>query len=258
MMATGYEPLNTLKPVADGLWLIDGPSQLHGRIPYPTRATVVRLADGGLWVHSPTKLTDALQAELDALGPVAHLVAPNHGHVTHIAAWAAAYPQARCWAAPGADVPGAQELQMGAAEDPWAGQLDQIVVRAGRKLREAAFSHRASRTLILTDLIEALETQHLPPHARPIVWLSGTDHTSGHMRPSYRWSLKSDDKSKLADDVDVMIGWGPKRIIIAHGRWFRLEGVPVLEQAFRKVLRARRWEEAFEEHERLSGQAKGK
>lgn len=253
MTATGYEPLDTLKPVADGLWLIDGPAQRHGRIPYPTRATVVRLDDGTLWVHSPTPLRDALRAELDALGPVGHLVAPNHAHVTHLPAWAEAYPRAASWAAPGAGLDFAQELQAGAAEAPWAGQLDQIVVRAGPKLNEAAFFHRASRSLILTDLIEAIETEHIPAHLRPIVWLSGTDHTAGHMRPAYRWSLKAADKTALADDVEVMIGWGPKRVIIAHGRWCREDGCSMLEYAFRKVLRPRRWELAYEEYQKKGG-----
>jgi len=47
-----YEPLNTLKPFADGVWIIDGPlvhmAAFGARMPFPTRMTVVRLADGGL------------------------------------------------------------------------------------------------------------------------------------------------------------------------------------------------------------------
>lgn len=60
--ATGYEPLNTLKPVADDIWLIDGPAVRFYGMPFPTRATVVRLANGDLWVHSPTELSDGLRA----------------------------------------------------------------------------------------------------------------------------------------------------------------------------------------------------
>ena len=48
---TGYEPLNTLKPVGKDLWLIDGPAIRFYGMPFSTRATVIRLADGGLWVH---------------------------------------------------------------------------------------------------------------------------------------------------------------------------------------------------------------
>lgn len=253
MAATGYEPLNTLKPTGDGLWLIDGPAIRHGRVPYSTRATVIRLDNGALWVHSPTALTGGLRDELAALGPVRHLVVPNHAHVTHIARWREAYPQATVWAAPGAVVDGARELQPDKAEAPWAGQIDQLVVRAAPRLREAAFFHRASRSLILTDLIEAHETKNLAPWVRPIIWLSGTDDSAGHMRPRYRWSLRSSDKEHLADDVEVLIGWGPTRVIISHGRWYREDGRAVLEYAFRKVLRPRRWERAYAEYRTQAG-----
>ena len=252
--ATGQEPLGTLKPVDDGLWLIDGPAHVHRGIPYPTRACVARLAEGGLWVHSPVALDEALRAELEALGPVAHLVAPNHAHTAHMADWARAFPGATLWAAPGAGVPGARELRADGPEPGWAETLDQIVVRAGPRLREACFFHRASATLILTDLIEAIETEHMPVHLRPVIWLSGTDHTMGHMRPRYRWSLKSADKAALANDVEVMIGWAPRRVVIAHGRWFRENGAAALEYAFRKVLRPRRWERAFEEQKNGPGE----
>lgn len=250
---TGYEPLDTLKPVAEGLWLIDGPAHAHGRIPYPTRATVVRLEGGGLWVHSPTPLTKRLRAEVDALGPVQHLVAPNHAHVAHLGDWAEAYPEAACWAPPEAGVARARDLQASGAEPDWEGQIDQISVRAGPRLTEACFFHRASRSLIVTDLIEAIETQHMPVHLRPVFWLSGTDHTAAHMRPSYRWALKREDKVALADDVEVLIRWRPRRVILAHGRWVPHDGVAALEHAFRKVLRARRWEVAYEEFEKGRG-----
>ena len=257
MTATGYEPLCTLKPVADGLWLIDGPPVLHRRIPYPTRATVVRLASGDLWVHSPTALGDSLRRELEAEGPVAHLVAPNAAHVTHLPAWRAAWPDARVWAAPEADVDGAEALRPDGAEPAWDGQLDQIVVRAGPKLSEAAFFHRPSRTLILTDLIEAHETRHHKPWVRPLIWFAGTDDNAAHMRPRYRWSLRAADKARLADDIEVLLGWGPKRLILGHGRSYDGDARRVLEYAFRKILNARRWERAYDDHRRKAGEEEG-
>ena len=69
-------------------------------LPFTTRMTVIRLPEGGLWVHSPTPLDDALKAEIDALGPVAHIVAPNRIHYWWAGDWKQAYPQARTYAAP--------------------------------------------------------------------------------------------------------------------------------------------------------------
>lgn len=97
----GYDPLNTLKEVVPDIWVIDGPEIRFYGMPFSTRATVVRLKSGEIWVHSPTKLTEGLKAELLALGPVGHLVAPNWIHYAYVTEWQAAFPAAKAWAAPG-------------------------------------------------------------------------------------------------------------------------------------------------------------
>ena len=40
------------------------------------------------------------------------------------------------------------------APEDWAGEIDQMSVEGSSTHREAVFFHRATRTLILTDLIE--------------------------------------------------------------------------------------------------------
>jgi hypothetical protein len=52
-----YLPLNTLKRVADGVWIVDGPIIRFGprflSMPFSTRMTIIR-CDSDLFVHSPT------------------------------------------------------------------------------------------------------------------------------------------------------------------------------------------------------------
>ena len=133
------------------------------------------------------------------------------------------------------------------------------IERANPNKRPAVFHPDAdpSETLELGDneaeMIEAIETQYMPVYLRPVFWLAGTDHTAAHMRPSYRWALRRGDKTALADDVEVMIKWRPRRVILAHGRWVPHDGVAALEHAFRKVLRARRWEVAYDAFEKGRG-----
>lgn len=251
---TGYEPLDTLKPVATGLWLIDGPA-VHARgFPFSTRATVVRLGNGDLWIHSPTRLTDALRTELKAIGPVRHLIAPNQAHHAFVSDWQTAYPEATFWAAPevaaraaktGTEIPPGQPLQPDRAETPWEGQLRQLIVRGSERHREAVFFHDATRTLILTDLIAAFETAKLPTHCRPLVWLTGVDHPDGRMPPRIRRTFR--DKDAMAEDIETLLAWGPRRIILAHGHWYDANGTAELERAFRKLLRARAWDRAVDE-----------
>src|SRR3712207_4556325 len=89
-----YPPLDTLKPVADDLWIVDSGPQ-HMGISLPVRMTVIRLRNGDVLLHSPTRYVEALRQEIEALGPIRHLVAPNIAHWTHLREW-----QTRC---PGAE-----------------------------------------------------------------------------------------------------------------------------------------------------------
>ncbi len=74
---TGYEPLNTPKPVADNIWVVDGEAISFYGLPFTTRMTIVRLSNGDLFIHSPIALTKALRQQVELLGTVRHLVSPN-------------------------------------------------------------------------------------------------------------------------------------------------------------------------------------
>ncbi|MDQ2091047.1 DUF4336 domain-containing protein [Marimonas arenosa] len=239
-MATGYEPLNTLKPVAKDIWIVDGPLIRFWGMPFSTRATVVRLADGDIWVHSPTVLTDGLRAEVSRLGPVAHLIAPNWIHYAYVSDWQAAFPEAKAWAAPGVEKRAAKkgmtlrfDADLGdAAEDPWAGEIDQMIVRGSRIHHEAVFFHRASKSLILTDLIENFEAEKLPWWMRIFLRLAGTMDPDGQMPRDMRQTFfRREDQLRAA--VEQMIAWGPEKVILAHGRWYERDGVAELKRAFR-------------------------
>lgn len=238
MTATGYEPLNTLKSLTTGLWTVDGAPMPRAFVPVPTRSAVVKLKTGDLWVYALTEFSEALAEELAQLGPVAHIIVPNEDYEGRTQNWAAAYPKAELW--------DTERLRSDAAEDAWKGQLHQCVVRVRANRREAVFCHRPSRTLIFADLFEALETRYLVPWVRPIVWLSGTDDSGGHMRPSLRWGRRYDDKVALGRDIETLMEWGPRGIVPGHGRIFETHAVRQLERAFRKELRPLRWETAFQ------------
>ena len=61
-----YEPTGTLKPIADGVWIVDGPVIRFGylgiRFPFPTRTTVVR--------HHRKKGVRGLTPALDVIPPL--------------------------------------------------------------------------------------------------------------------------------------------------------------------------------------------
>jgi hypothetical protein len=51
-----------------------------GPVQVKTRATFVKLADGSLWVHSPIAPTTALMSEIQRIGTVRYVIAPNKSH----------------------------------------------------------------------------------------------------------------------------------------------------------------------------------
>jgi hypothetical protein len=65
-------------------------------------------------------------------------------------------------------------MDLGAAPPaPWAADLDQIIVPGGAGFTEVAFFHKATRTLVLTDLVQNLEAAMLPAAVRPFARLAG-------------------------------------------------------------------------------------
>jgi len=239
-----YEPTGTLKPVTDRIWIVDGPVIRFGyggvKFPFTTRMTVVQLGNGELWVHSPTEFSEALKAEIDALGQVRYLIAPNRIHYWWMDEWVAAYPKATTYAAPGVRNQ-AQNYNRYSRYDfdlvegdeyPWSNELSMLIIH-GSYLSEAVFFHAATRTLIVVDLIQNYERDKITnPVFRFMSWLSGALDPDGKAPIDLRMTFFLHRK-KFAAAVRTMISWQPQRIIIAHGRWYRDNAVTELKRAFR-------------------------
>lgn len=235
---TGYPPLHTLKAVDDDIWIVDGAPLHPGGITMPVRMTVVRLTSGELWLHSPVRFSDELAARLAELGPVRHLVAPNVGHWTLIGDWQRHFPEAVTWAAPKlsqrrqvrkSEVRFDREL----ADDstPWPEDIDLLVVPGAGGFREVAFLHRASRTLILTDLVQSLESDRVPMRTRLFARATGTLYPRATAPVYLRASLRLGGQS-TKQALSRLIEWQPERVIFAHGRWVERDGAKMLKKAF--------------------------
>lgn len=235
-----YPPLNVPKPFGDDIWIVDGPvvRMRYGptSLPFSTRMTIVRLPGDRLWVHSPTELGDDLRAAVDALGTVAFLVAPNRLHWIHLGAWQAAFPDAATHAAPKvADKAQEGGFRVDAELQPapdagWAGEIDQVLV-PGSFMTEADFFHRQSRTLILTDLIENFEADHVHGLlSETVMGLGGVLDPDGSTPRDLRLTFLA-RKTEVRAAAETMIGWRPERVILAHGRCYTENAGPELARA---------------------------
>jgi hypothetical protein len=205
------------RSIAEDVWVLDRRIGL-ARLGIPTRATVVRLESGGLFVHSPFRLDASTRAAVERLGPIAALVAPNSFHYLFLPEWVAAYPEARVYLAPGLrerrpHLPAGTVL----GESPpteWAGEMDQRVLGSLGRLSEVVFLHRASGTLILTDLCFNLRGQATTVER---AWwrLSGEWERLGPSRTVRATLLR--DAAVARQFVGRLLELRFVRIVMAHG-----------------------------------------
>jgi hypothetical protein len=210
-----------LREFGRDIWLADGPSvRFVGIFDYPTRMAVVRLADGGLWVWSPIALDEQLASQVEGLGPVRHLVAPNKLHHLYLGAWCERFPEARLYAAPGlASKRGdlSFDAELGDAPDPtWGEEIEHVVFHGSFALEEVVFLHRASRTALVCDLIQRFDpgTQRGWRGAWMRLW--GLVGEKGSTPLEWRASFWNRRAARSA--LERALAWDPERLVIAHGK----------------------------------------
>jgi hypothetical protein len=98
--AITYPPVDVPKSLADDVWIVDSGPISAMALKLPVRMGVVRLKDGSLLLHSPTRYTPDLGHALEALGTIRHLVAPTLAHWMFLKEWQNAYPDAKTWGVP--------------------------------------------------------------------------------------------------------------------------------------------------------------
>lgn len=239
-----YTPINTLKPVTDDVWIVDGPeirmNYLGIGVPFTTRMTVVRLPDGGLWLHSPTPVDEDLVGALAVLGAPHYLIAPNRLHTRWIGDWKARFPEAIACAAPDARKRaslrfGAFDAELGAPPAKWSPLIEQVPV-AGDFMTEVVFFHCPSRALIITDLIQNLEPDRIGCwHWRLLMKLDGVIAPDGQTPYDLRVTFRR-HRAGVGAAVARMIAWQPERVLLAHGRCYRGNAEAELRRAFRWAL----------------------
>ena len=217
------------------IWITGGDVVSVAGFRYPTRTAVMRLSDGGLFVWSPVALTGALRAAVDAIGAVRFIVAPNSLHHLYVGEWQSAYPASRVFAPP-ALAARRRDLrfdgELGDVPDAaWAGEIDQVLMRCALTT-EAVFFHRASGTVLFTDLF-----QHFPPG-----WFKGwravvarLDRMTG-FEPAVpqKFRLAFTDRRAARASLSRILAWPAERVLMAHG-------VPVTAEAQAFLARAFAW-----------------
>jgi hypothetical protein len=232
-----------LRQHATRLWTAEGQAdagipKLLKKYDFSTRMTVIALADGGLFLHSPVRLSDGLRAELDEIGPVRAIVAPNKTHHLFVGEYVAAYPEARLYGALGLPNKRKDLVFFGLLGDEprpeWTGEIEQRMVRGAPMLNEVVFFHPATRTLIVTDLVFNVPEGGV--WGVPIVCrLMGASGNFGPHR-FIRWAIR--DKAAARASLGFVMRWDFDRVIVAHGDILETGGKKMFRDAFGFILGA--------------------
>lgn len=208
--------MSRLHPIDEGLWVADDPLRFLG-IEVGARMAVVRLNDGGLLVHSPLEAAPALVDEVKALGPITHLVAPNKLHHLYVGAWKEAFPDAALHAAPGLETKrkdlAIDHVLTAEAPEAWRETLDQVLFEGFPFANEAVFFHRASGTLLVSDLVFHLGDES-PLATRLFVRLTGT---YGRLGPTLLEKIAIRDRPAFRACLERVLDWPFERVVVAHG-----------------------------------------
>ena len=217
--------------IAPDLWHAARAFRAAG-IPVTSRMTVVRLRSGGLWLHSPVLIDDALAAQLDALGPVQCIVAPNKVHHLFAKKALARYPQAQLYGAPGLaakrpDLPGLIALAP-QAPAAWRDEIDQVFMAGFPFANETVFFHRASGSVIITDICQWWQG--------PLDWRGALyAHVTGvraRLAVPRTLRLAIRDKAAFKACARQVLAWPVERVIVAHNSVVEQDAKAALTRAF--------------------------
>ncbi len=220
-----------LRTLAPGLHVIDHNSAIMG-LALNGRCTIIELKGGGLWVHSPVPLTDALKEQVDTIGRVRFLVAPNLMHHLSLGDWMLRYPDAEVWAAPGLAAKRKDlrlPLTLGTDRPAWGAEVEGRLLRGTLpRLGESVFLHAPTRTLLITDLaFHFLESDS---------WL-----TRSYLRLVGAWGRMGttpvtrafvSDAALLRRELEEAFAWDFDRIIPCHGQVLEHGGKAALRGAW--------------------------
>jgi hypothetical protein len=222
-----------LEEFAPSLYIAEGPTVSFYGFPYPTRMAVVRLSDGTAWVWSPVAPTAELAREIEALGPVRHIVSPNKIHHLFLAQWAERWPEASVYAPPGLARKKLEvrfEADLGDDPEPaWASDIDQVIFHGSFAMEEVVFFHRLSKTAMFGDLIQRHDPETMSGWKGMLMRLDSLVGEHGSTPREWRASFLRRESVRAARRK--VLEWRPDRLLIAHGQCAQSGATTIIEEA---------------------------
>lgn len=214
---------------ADNLWTVHSNRRFIG-LSFGARMTVVRLPDGSLLLHSPLPINERLGAELDRLGSVQHLVAPNLFHHLFVGDAAARWPEARVYAPEGLGKKRRDlTIHHTLGDAPLPEGITGISLAGMAPLSETVLYHPESRTLISCDLVLNI-TDPVGWWTKLYLSLSGISGRPG-VSKAVAWTAFR-DHAAMRGSLDDILALDFERLIVSHGDIIETEGPRIFRESF--------------------------
>lgn len=207
---------------------------------YPLRAlgiafwrhvTLLRLRDGRLVIHSTADFTQEDIAAIKRFGQTAWLIEATLIHDTFAKEARAAFPGIPYLAPAGFEkISGIPTQPLLPPPADWTGELEVLKIDGLRKVDEHAFFHRASRTLVLADLLF-----HFPEDARGWTrfFVRRLMRLPRLLGISALFRLMIRDQEAFARSMRTLLEWDFVQIVVAHGEPITKDAKAVFAQALR-------------------------
>ncbi|MBD2307015.1 DUF4336 domain-containing protein [Chroococcidiopsis sp. FACHB-1243] len=232
-----------LREIDQNIWVGERQFQFFG-LEVGTRMTVIRLDNGELIIISPIDVDEITIQQINALGNVITIIAPNCYHHLFLTNFKEIYPNAEIWTAPGLDLKRPditsdrifnERGKIGNSNEVeyllFAG-FQTIGIGGSGVLNEIVFWHRASQTLILTDTAFHFDAS-FPWQMRLVAKILGGDRS---LEPTLLEKLASRDKERVKQSIQKVLCWDFHRVIMAHGSIIERDGKRQLQAGYEKFL----------------------
>ncbi len=223
----------------DTIWIKEYPIRYAG-MDLSSRMTVVRLSNGNLFIHSPCEIDENTRVSITRLGKVGFIVAPGSYHYLHVESAQQAFPDAETFICPGVERKRPEMIFGGLlgdrADERWRSDFEQVLVRGNRFIREVAFYHKPTRTLILVDLIENFTDDTPDVSWILILWWKLFFRMWNNPKPAPEYQVGWKDKKAAARSLRRILNWDFERIILAHGDLIENNAKAVATKAWRRPM----------------------
>ncbi len=226
-----------MKTIGENIAVIPRPFSVL-RMPLGKTTTVIRLTDGRLLLHSAGPWGEAEVRAINQWGPVAGLMEGSRIHDTfarEMRRWFPGVPYGLPAGFPVAAAELAPAEPLASWAQRWGDEIKVHRIAGLPRLQEHALLHRASRTLVLTDLVFNLDIPAGPRVPWALRWISGLKAFPGTSRLV---KLCVKDARAVRASLEEILAWEFDQVVVSHGEVITVEAKNTLRRVLHWGLRA--------------------